>query len=505
MTARAVLVGLLGVLLSAPAALPDQSPAGAEKGGRRANRLAAEKSPYLLQHAHNPVDWYPWGEEAFKRARMEDRPVFLSIGYSTCHWCHVMERESFENEETARVLNEGFVAIKVDREERPDIDQVYMAAVQAFTRGHGGWPLSVFLTPEGKPFFGGTYLPPEDDPDRGPGFRTILGKVLELWKTDRSRLVSSADKVLELLEAHAGTAEGAAGAARAASLVSTALEDGFQAIRRTYDSEHGGFGRGGMKFPRTSVLDFLLAYSARTGSAEARTMAFFTLDRMAEGGIRDHLGGGFHRYSTDPEWTVPHFEKMLYDQALIARTYLDAGRFAGERRYLDVALETLDYVLARLSTPEGGLLSAEDADSEGAEGRCYLWTRGEVLETLGAEDGKLFADFHGVGERGNFEGTERSVLTARKGREEFAKDAGLAPGELSRRLEASRRKLLDVRGRRPPPLRDDKALTDWNGLAISALARAYQATGEDRWLRAAERAADFVARRLSRDGRLLSR
>ncbi|MGH9360829.1 MAG: thioredoxin domain-containing protein, partial [Thermoanaerobaculia bacterium] len=485
-------LALAALLLARPA---DPEP-------RKANRLAAEKSPYLLQHAHNPVDWFPWGEEAFRKARAEDKPVFLSIGYSTCHWCHVMERESFENQEIARVLNLHFVAVKVDREERPDVDEVYMQAVQAIT-GQGGWPLSVFLTPEGKPFFGGTYFPPEDDPARGRGFRTLLLLVARTWKEERAKLVEGSDRIASHLRE---AVEGAA--AKGASLAPNLLERGLESFAKLHDPVHGGFGRA-PKFPRTSVLEFLMAMSlrppAREGSAPALPLAISTLDHMAAGGIRDHLAGGFHRYSTDREWTVPHFEKMLYDQALIARAYLDAGRLTGEERHTAVARGILDYVLARLTHPEGGFLSAEDADSEGVEGKCYVWTREEVLERLGEEEGKLLCDFHGVAAEGNFEGTPQNVLTARVGLEELAAKAGIKPEDLRAKLAAGRRKLLQVRDRRIPPLKDDKVLADWNGLMISSFAVAHQATGEPRYLQAAERAADFIHRRMTRDGRLLHR
>jgi uncharacterized protein YyaL (SSP411 family) len=504
---------LLAFLAARP--LAGQSPGGPaseEKGVLRpANHLAREKSPYLLQHAHNPVDWYPWGEEPFRKARAEAKPVFLSIGYSTCHWCHVMERESFENEEIARILNESFVAIKVDREERPDVDQVYLSAVQALF-GQGGWPLSVFLTPEGKPFFGGTYFPPEDDPARGRGFRPLLLLVAKSWKDERKRIAEGSELMVERLAAHfAGVGASAPAAAPSGSeraggspLSPALLLMGYQAFQGLYDSGHGGFGAA-PKFPRTSVLDFLLALGSRPGAPEARSMALSTLDAMARGGIRDHLAGGFHRYSTDRTWTVPHFEKMLYDQALIGRTYFDAGRLTGDAKYLQVGREALDYLLARSLHPEGGFFSAEDADSEGAEGKCYVWSRDEVVSLLGEAEGKLLSDYFGVTAEGNFEESRRSVLTLPYGPEEFARRAGLEPRELSERLAEGRARLLEARNRRIQPLRDDKVLTDWNGLTISALAIGYQATGEARYLAAAGRAADFVGKRMVAGGRLLHR
>ncbi len=487
---------------------PDSKQAPKE---RSANRLAREKSPYLLQHAHNPVDWFPWGEEAFRKAREEAKPIFLSIGYSTCHWCHVMERESFENEEIAKILNENFVSIKVDREERPDVDDVYMSAVQA-AWGHGGWPLSVFLTAEGKPFFGGTYFPPEDVPGRGHGFRPLLLNIARVWRERAADVASDAEKLSKKLKEHVeDPTAGSKEAAEAPRLSASALKAGSEAFKDLYDTQEGGFGRA-PKFPRTSTLDFLLALSVMERRPDARgheagRSVAHTLDAMARGGIRDHLGGGFHRYSTDGEWTVPHFEKMLYDQALIARTYLNAGRAWKEKRYLHVAGEILDYVLARLTHPNGGFYSAEDADSEGVEGKYYVWTRAEVLAVLGEAEGALLSAYHGITGAGNFEeaGHGQNVLTARVPLEKVAEEKKSEPAEVDRRLAAARKKLLDVRSKRIPPSLDDKILTDWNGLAISAFAIAYQATGESRYLQAARRSADFIAARLVKDGQLLHR
>ncbi|MBI4605383.1 MAG: thioredoxin domain-containing protein, partial [Planctomycetes bacterium] len=377
-----------------------EKPGKLEKPGkpeRKPNRLAREKSPYLLQHAHNPVDWFPWGPEAFEKARREGKPVFLSIGYSTCHWCHVMERESFEDERIAVYLNERFVAIKVDREERPDVDAVYMAACQAQT-GSGGWPLSAFLTPEGKPFFTGTYFPPEDDPRRGPGFLSILGRVADAWKEDRARLEEGAEALARHLRAQAEALKAGL------PLKGAVLRAGFEAFRDSHDDARGGFGgppRFAPKFPRTVALDFLMAYASTKAAREdgtaavAERMVQGTLDAMLRGGIRDHLAGGFHRYSTDRRWLVPHFEKMLYDQALIARTLAHAWRRTRKEPYRAAARETLDYVLARLAGPEGELYSAEDADTEGAEGKTYVWRRTEVLDLLGKDRGERFAELYG--------------------------------------------------------------------------------------------------------------
>jgi uncharacterized protein YyaL (SSP411 family) len=474
---------------SAPESPSDPAP---EKPVKKPNRLAKEKSPYLLQHAHNPVDWYPWGDEAFEKARREGKPIFLSIGYSTCHWCHVMERESFEDEEIAAFLNEHFISIKVDREERPDVDSVYMSFVQAATGG-GGWPLTAFLTPEKKPFFGATYFPPRDDPRRGPGFLTILQRIQALWRDDRKRLLESADQVQEALRGHA---EARAAAGTGARLDPGILDRAAAAFASMYDPTHGGFGHA-PKFPRTTVLDFLMRWGAGKGAKDtaaagrARQMVTGTLDAMLRGGIRDHLAGGFHRYSTDARWLVPHFEKMLYDQALIARTLADAWRFTGEERYREGARDTMDYVLGRMSGPEGELYSAEDADTEGVEGKTYTWELEEVIEILGKERGERFAAFYGVTAGGNFEegGEGASILhVAGEGSAaEFAED---------------RAKLLGARDRRPQPLRDDKVLVEWNGLGMSALAHVHQITGDARYLDAARRVAVFIRDRMTRDGKL---
>ena len=478
---------------------------GADGPDRKSNRLAKEKSPYLLQHAHNPVDWFPWGEEAFKKARDEGKPIFLSIGYATCHWCHVMERESFENEAVAAVLNREFVAIKVDREERPDIDDVYMTAAQnMFLDGRGGWPLSVFLTADGKPFYAGTYFPPEDDPQRGRGFRPLLEAVAKVWHTDRERILKSSDAILVELRKRTSEAAAAPESGRPAlSEIDAAVEQ----FTSRWDAEGKGFSIA-PKFPRTTILDFLLERSLGQKSPRteaARVMAFEALEAMARGGIRDHLAGGMHRYSTDRNWTVPHFEKMLYDQALIARSYFLAARCGGAERFRAVGEEILGYVLERLTHADGGFFSAEDADSEGEEGKSYVWSRAEVLEALGAFDGALFCEVYGVTDEGNFEDKRRTVLTVRVALVEAASSRRLPEAEALGRVAAAKAKLLERRNRRPQPLRDDKILTDWNGLGISAFAIGYESTGDKRYLDAAERAADFVLHRLLRDGRLLHR
>ncbi|MEE9218639.1 MAG: thioredoxin domain-containing protein [Acidobacteriota bacterium] len=466
------------------------------------NRLIHEKSPYLLQHAYNPVDWYPWGEEAFHKAREKNWPIFLSIGYSTCHWCHVMERESFENEKIAAFLNRHFVSIKVDREERPDVDRVYMTFVQRFT-GSGGWPMSVFLTPALKPFFGGTYFPAEGLPGR-PGFRDLLEKIAEAWRTRREELVSSGNQILEDLRRQAVPRPGS-GTLPAA----TSLQHGYELFRAEYDAELGGFGRA-PKFPRPSIHNFLLRYHARSDTAEALDMTLRTLRAMAAGGMHDHLGGGFHRYSVDERWHVPHFEKMLYDQAQLVMSYLEAYQITGDRFFSDTARDILDYVLRDMTHPDGGFYSAEDADSamdpsrpeDKSEGAFYVWEASEIEKILGAEQTKLFSLRYGVEPRGNVrhdphgEFPNKNVLYEARSVEEAGKQAGKDAGAIRKMLEEARARLLEVRSGRPRPHLDDKIITAWNGLMISAFARAGAVLEESRYLEAAERAADFVLRRL---------
>jgi uncharacterized protein YyaL (SSP411 family) len=442
------------------------------------NALIREKSPYLLQHAHNLVNWNAWGEDAFRQARERDLPIFLSVGYSTCHWCHVMERESFENQAIADLLNRSFVAVKVDREERPDVDRVYMAFVQA-TTGSGGWPMSVFLTPDLKPFFGGTYWPPEARYGR-PGFRQVLERVAEAWRRDRAAILESSRDVLAQL------AQAFDAAPAAAVPVESVLEAGFTAFRRGFDPRHGGFGKA-PKFPRPAVLGFLLRYAARTGNAEALEMVTATLDAMARGGIRDHLGGGFHRYSVDERWRVPHFEKMLYDQAQLAVAYLEGYQLGGDERYATVARGILDYVLRDMTDPGGGFYSAEDADSEGREGAFYLWSRQEIDAALGPAAAGRFARRYGVQEHGN-------VLDDPHG--EFAGRNILYEADSAVDAAGSEAQLLEVRSRRPRPHRDDKILTAWNGLTISAFAKGAQALEDRRYRDAARAAAEFVLSRL---------
>ncbi len=445
----------------------------------RANSLIDEKSPYLLQHAHNPVDWRPWGEAAFQKALEEDKPIFLSIGYSTCHWCHVMERESFENEDIAALINRHFVPIKVDREERPDVDRVYMLFVQA-TAGSGGWPMSVWLTPDLKPFFGGTYFPPEARFGH-PGFREILERVADAWRLERDNIVESSGNMLEQIRGHV---QGAA----AGALDDGLLDSGFFVFRRTFDTRHGGFG-GAPKFPRPATLEFLLRYHARTGNREALEMVLTTLTGMGRGGIRDHLGGGFHRYATDDHWFVPHFEKMLYDQAQLAVAYLEAYQISGDEFYAEVARTTLDYVLGDMTDAGGGFYSAEDADSVidpaqpavKGEGAYYVWTKREIDAVLGPAEGERFARRFGVEEGGNVRDDPHHEFAGKNILSLVGTDG-----------EADRKLLLEARSRRVKPHRDDKILTAWNGLMISAFAKGAQVLGDSRYLEAARRAADFV-------------
>ena len=474
---------------------------------RHTNRLAGETSPYLLQHAHNPVDWFPWGQDALARAALLDRPIFLSIGYAACHWCHVMERESFEDEATAEALNAGFVAIKVDREERPDLDQLYMGAVQAMTGG-GGWPMSVFLTPEGRPFYGGTYFP--DTPRHGlPSFRQVLDGVRAAWTTQRAELEASASRMVEALVA--SQALGADGAAAApATLPGPEVLDGATAgIVGSFDRVNGGWGRA-PKFPQSMTIEFLLRRHVATGDAAALDVALRSLAAMAAGGIHDQLGGGFHRYATDARWLVPHFEQMLYDNAQLARVYAHAWALTGDPALLATLTGVLDYVVRELTTPDGGFAASQDADTDGEEGATFTWTALEVRELLG-DEAALFSAAYGVTDEGNWEG--RTILSRVRGDAELAERFGLAVDEVGRRLAASRSSLLARRATRAQPARDDKVLAAWNGLAIAAFAdasRSLAAAGDPalaesaaRYREAATRAADAVLDNLrTADGRL---
>ncbi len=451
------------------------------------NRLAQEKSPYLLQHQHNPVDWFAWGGEAFSKAERENKPIFLSIGYSTCHWCHVMERESFESEETAAFLNAHFVSIKVDREERPDVDKIYMTFVQA-TSGQGGWPLNVFLTPDRNPFFGGTYFPPDNRQGR-PAFLRVLQQVQELWETRREALTSSAHDIHARL-AQVGVANGPPSGL---VLTSDVLQEAGAMLKGSYDPSHGGFG-GAPKFPQPSQPQFLLRYARRFRDEDAVGMVLHTCDRMAAGGIYDHLGGGFARYSVDAEWRVPHFEKMLYDNAQLVQLYLDAYLVSGEDRYADVARGILGYVLRDMTHPEGGFYSAEDADSEGHEGKFYCWTRAELADLLAPSEFAVAARYFGVTDQGNF--IDHSHPAPLSGQNVLSiVDPLLSEGERAL-LASARGKMFAARSRRVRPQLDDKTLASWNGLMLGAMARASAVLGDATCLQAAERNLAFLQARL---------
>jgi len=479
------------------------------------NRLAGEKSPYLLQHRHNPVEWYPWGEEAFAKARREQKPIFLSVGYSTCHWCHVMAHESFENPETAKLMNALFVCVKVDREERPDVDRVYMTYVQAST-GSGGWPMSVWLTPDLQPFFGGTYFPPADRYGR-PGFPSVLQQLGAAWAKDRDKVVEAATNAVKALEEYT-----AAGAPKAAGPDGKALAAAYEQLVGSFDDELGGFGSA-PKFPRPVALNLLFRLAAREGFDSrdgkiALGMALLTLRKMADGGMHDQLGGGFHRYSVDKFWHVPHYEKMLYDQAQLASSYLDAFQVTRDPALEKTARDILDYVRRDLTAKSGGFYSAEDADSllehgkpEHAEGAFYVWTKAEIGKLLDDEAAALFNRFYGVEEEGNSpagsdphgELTGKNTLVVRMTIGDVAKFFRQTEAGVSASLAESRKKLFDARAKRPRPHLDDKIITAWNGLMISAFARAAQVLDEPQYLAAAQGSATFLREHLWKDGALL--
>ena len=445
-----------------------------------ANRLINETSPYLLQHAHNPVDWYAWGPEVLERAAAEDKLILLSIGYSACHWCHVMEHESFENPSIAKVMNENFVNIKVDREERPDLDQIYMSAVQIMT-GSGGWPLTIFLLPNGEPIFGGTYFPPEDRYNR-PGFLRVLQTIAEAYRTRRAEIMENAKSLREHLTRPTFRKS-------QDEIIDTNLLDmAYRTIASRFDSREGGFGSA-PKFPPSMSIDFLLRYSDRTGSEQALHMATLTLDKMAYGGMYDQVGGGFHRYSTDDRWLVPHFEKMLYDNALLVRAYVDAHRVTGKPLYKRIVEETLDFVVREMRGANGAFYSTQDADSEGIEGKFYVWSLKEFSEVTGA-DAELVAKYFGVTEQGNFE--EQNILNVSRDLELFSKLERIPVQELETTIEATKKKLYRARENRVRPGRDEKVLTDWNGLMLRAFAEAAGHFNRDDYRRVAESNADFI-------------
>jgi len=464
-----------------------ESRMNATRAQQHGNRLADETSPYLRQHADNPVHWFPWGDEAFDRAQREDKPVFLSIGYSACHWCHVMEHESFENQALADLLNKHFISIKVDREERPEIDELYMTAVQMMT-GSGGWPLSVFLTPDRRPFFGGTYFPPEDRAGR-PGFRTVLDQIATMWEHRRGDLLKSATALTTALREHSNRLQ--SGPAR--DLNATLLERATAELSGSFDATWGGFG-GAPKFPPAGSLQFLMRAYCRTGDAPLASIVKHTLNRMAAGGMYDHLGGGFHRYTLDGRWRIPHFEKMLYDNALLSLAYLEAFQLWRDDEHARIVRETLGYVLRDMTSPDGGFYASEDADSGGTEGGFYTWTRKEIESVLDVADTALACAAYGVEEPGWFE--ERNILYQAKTGAELAAEFEQPVAEIEKRLAVLRERLLKARSPRTRPARDDKIIASWNGMAISALAHGYQVLGEDSYRAAAEKAGQFVLTRM---------
>jgi len=466
------------------------------------NQLTHETSPYLLQHAHNPVAWHPWGPEALRHAREQNKPIFLSIGYAACHWCHVMEHESFEDEEVAQILNEHFVAVKVDREERPDLDEIYMNATVLYTRGHGGWPMSVWLTPDGRPFYAGTYFPPEDAFGR-PGFKTVLRHLAQLWKESGADLAADAGKVVKILESM--QAPNPAGI-----LPREAVSEAARRLAGVFDARHGGVSSGPNKFPPSMAMELLLREWRKCGERYPLGMVERTLEAMARGGIYDQLGGGIHRYSTDPQWLVPHFEKMLYDQALVSSIYLDGFCATGRQQFADTARGIFDYVLRNLQSEEGGIYSTEDADSEGLEGKFYIWTLDDVEKIL-EDDARLFAAFYDVTERGNWNhpgdahvpAGPKNILRILRPLDDVAKELRINPAEADRRLAEARRKLFAEREKRVHPGLDDKILAAWNGLMIASLAKGSAVLDEPKYLDAAVRAAEFVLGRMQQNGRLL--
>ncbi len=474
------------------------------------NRLAHETSPYLLQHAHNPVDWYPWGEEALQRARTEDKPVLLSVGYAACHWCHVMERESFEDEDIAALMNEHFVSIKVDREERPDIDGIYMQAVQAIT-GQGGWPMTVFLTPDGRPFYGGTYFPPRDrryGEQVMPGFPRLLLSLADAYEHRRQEIEEQANQIADHLRKRSGSPLRGMDPGSARDMPLDLLDAASKVLAEDFDPEHGGFG-GAPKFPNSTTHEFLLRVYLHRQAGElsgqvAHTeleMVEISLRHMANGGIYDQLGGGFHRYSVDEQWLVPHFEKMLYDNALLSRLYLHAYLVTQNPFYRRILEETLEYVVREMTSPEGGFYSSQDADSEGEEGKFFTWTSAEIAAALPREDAALFVRYYDVTPRGNFE--HKNILHVPRDAESVAEDAGVSLQELQESLKRSRHILFKVREQRVKPARDEKILTAWNGLMLRSFAEAARYLGRPDYLQLASKNAEFLLSAMRANGRLL--
>ena len=459
---------------------------------KHTNALINETSPYLLQHAHNPVDWYPWGEEALEKARKEAKPILLSIGYSACHWCHVMAHESFENEEIARLMNENFINIKVDREERPDLDQIYMSAVQMMT-GHGGWPMTMFLTPEGVPFYGGTYYPPADRYNM-PGFPRVLLSVAEAYRSQTEQVANTATTMLGELR-RMGLAEESRDV-----LTAEVLDNASRRIVASYDRVHGGFG-GAPKFPPAMTLEFLLQTQYRNHSDELLSIITETCHKMAEGGMYDQLGGGFHRYSVDAKWLVPHFEKMLYDNALLSRLYLHVYQLTHDEFYRRIAEEILDYVVREMTDSSGGFYSSQDADSEGEEGKFFVWSQPEVIAELGQSDGAIFSDYYDVTERGNFEG--HNILHVKTSLEAVALKNGVSVERAGEIIETGRRKLFELRESRVKPGRDEKILTAWNGLMLASFAEASAILDRADYGEVARANAKFLLSQLKKDGLLL--
>jgi uncharacterized protein len=469
------------------------------KEQRKTNRLINEKSPYLLQHAYNPVDWYPWGKEAFEKARKENKPIFLSIGYSTCHWCHVMAHESFEDEEVAALMNRAFVNIKVDREERPDIDNIYMTVCQIIL-GRGGWPLNIIMTSNRKPFFAGTYIPKKSRFSQ-TGMLELVPRIEEIWKRQHEEVLDSAEKITSTIQSMISESSGE-------GVEESIMEEAYDYLLSSFDNEYGGFEKA-PKFPTPHKFSFLLRYWRRSGDPEVLHMVDYTLENMYRGGIHDHLGSGFHRYSTDNMWVLPHFEKMLYDQALIATAYTEAYQVTGKELHKETAESTLDYVLRDLMSPEGGFYCGEDADVNGEEGAYYLWTLEEIQDVLNSQESELIAKVFNLKEEGNFEEeirgkkTGTNILYMPRSLEALVAELKIPKDELESLIKSVKTKLLKARSERKRPALDDKILTDWNGLMIAALAKGFQTFGEEKYLKAAEKAADFILNTLYKPGKRL--